>query len=122
MTERWQARRHHGDRTDNLRYYCLWYLWTFVILTTIRWAKYAKSLPKQEEEGDDIVKKNKVVVLVIVAVIVGLLVGGLGVKFLGGSKGSGNAGNSAASDAGAANGSVYIFGEDKENSYGGTRL
>ena len=91
-----------------------------IILTSIRWAKYAKSLPKQEEEGDDIVKKNKVVVLVIVAVIVGLLVGGLGVKFLGGSKSSGNAGNSAASDAGAAKGSVYIFGEDKENSYGGT--
>ena len=31
----------------------------FIILTSIRWAKYAKTLPKQEEEGDDIVKKNK---------------------------------------------------------------
>ena len=92
----------------------------FIILTSIRWAKYAKTLPKQEEEGDDIVKKNKVVVLVIVAVLLGLLVGGFGTKLIGGTKGSGNAGNSAASDAGAAKGSVYIFGEDKENSYGGT--
>ena len=92
----------------------------FIILTSIRWAKYAKTLPKQEEEGDDIVKKNKVVVLVIVAVLLGLLVGGFGTKLIGGTKGSGNAGNSAASDAGAAKGNVYIFGEDKENSYGGT--
>ena len=91
-----------------------------IILTSIRWAKYAKSLPKQEEEGDDIVKKNKVVVLVIVAVLLGLLVGGFGTRLIGGTKSSGNAGNSAASDAGAAKGSVYIFGEDKENSYGGT--
>ena len=92
----------------------------FIILTSIRWAKYAKTLPKQEEEGDDIVKKNKVVVLVIVAVLLGLLVGGFGTKLIGGTKGSGNAGNSAASDAGAAKGNVYIFGEDKGNSYGGT--
>ena len=91
-----------------------------IILTSIRWAKYAKSLPKQEEEGDDIVKKNKVVVLVIVAVIVGLLVGGLGVKFLGGSKSSGNAAGGASADAATTGASVYIYGEDKENSYGGT--
>ena len=81
----------------------------FIILTSIRWAKYAKTLPKQEEEGDDIVKKNKVVVLVIVAVLLGLLVGGFGTKLIGGTKGSGNAENSAASDAGAAKGNVYIL-------------
>ncbi|MEE0106222.1 MAG: glycoside hydrolase family 3 N-terminal domain-containing protein [Lachnospiraceae bacterium] len=91
-----------------------------IILTSIRWAKYAKSLPMQEEEGDDIVKKNKVVVLVIIAVLVGLLAGGLGTKLLGGAKSSGDAKSAASTDASATNGGVYIYGEDKDNSYGGT--
>ena len=88
-----------------------------IVLTTIRWISYANSLPKKEEEGDDIVKKNKVVVLVVVAVIVGLLVGCLGMKFLG--KGTTETTQDTTSTAKDMTG-VYIYGEDKESPYGGT--
>ena len=87
-----------------------------IILTTVKLVKYQKSLPKKENaEGDDIVKKPIVALLVVIAVIVGLAAGGVGMKFLGNS-GTG-AGADGKATGGAAIANVYVYGEAVENDY-----
>lgn len=96
-----------------------------IIITTIRLVKYLKSRPKTEgAEGEDIVKKSTVAILVVVAVIIGLVAGGVGMKFLGSpakpadgsaTAGDGEGGNAAAGGAAIAN--VYVNGETVDNDY-----
>lgn len=91
-----------------------------IIITTIRLVKYLKSRPKQENaEGDDIVKKSTVAILTVIAVIVGLVLGGAGVKFLGsgGKTADGGSAEGTASAGGAAIQNVYVYGETVTNDY-----
>ncbi len=90
-----------------------------IIMTTIRLVKYLKSRPKQENiEGDDIVKKGTVAILTVIAVIVGLVIGGVGVKFLGSSGGATDGGKGDGTAAGgAAIENVYVYGEGVPNDY-----
>ncbi len=89
-----------------------------MIITTIRLVKTLKARPKKEEEGEDIVKKSTVAILVAVAVIVGLLAGGLGVKFLGGNSGKDGAADGTAGAGGAEISNIYVCGEAVDNDYG----
>ena len=82
-----------------------------IVWTTLRLAKTLKAKPKaaKTEEGDDIVKKNIVVILTVAALIVGIAAGALVMHFLGGE-------TKGASAAEVAN--VYVYGEAAGNQRG----
>lgn len=81
-----------------------------IVFTTMRLVRHLKTMPKkEEEEGEDIVKKKTVAILVAAAVIIGLLIGGVGIKLLGGASGK-TSGSSAISN-------VYVFGQAVDNDY-----
>ena len=83
-----------------------------IVLTSIRLAQYLKTQPKKiEEEGEDIVKKKTVAILVAIAVIIGLVIGGLGMKLLG------SGGGSASGGGGAEIKGVYVYGQAVDNDY-----
>lgn len=95
-----------------------------VVITTIRLVKYLKSRPKNENgEGEDIVKKSTVAILVVVAVIIGLVAGGVGMKLLGApakpADGSASSSDGEGKNApgGAAIANVYVNGEAVDNDY-----
>lgn len=82
-----------------------------IILTSIRLAKYLKTRPKQEnEEGEDIVKKSTVAILVAVAVVVGVLLGGACVGLFLRDTSDG------ASETVQISG-IYIYGQAVDNDY-----
>ena len=79
-----------------------------IIWTTIRLVKTLKSKPQKEknEGGEDIVKKQIVVILAVAALVVGLGVGALVMHFVGGSSGGGTA---------ATTEGIYVYGEAAGN-------